>query len=168
MKILYILALTLILGGCGWFGGNDQGMNGNNQTPNGNQTQNGNNQTNPPTAPENDMQKTSTMKDLFTYFDDQKISYSNAKDVDVVDMNAHEGKMFEYEGNPVYIYRMNMKDSNMEKWMNEIKNTGKVTIKQDGKEASYDASINGEYVLVSKSGTDLNKLKDAFNKYEVK
>ena len=67
MKILYILALSLMLGGCGWFG-NDQGMNGNNQTPNGNQTQNGNNQTNPPTAPENDMQKTSTMKDLFTYF----------------------------------------------------------------------------------------------------
>ena len=162
MKILYILALTLLLGGCGWFTGNNQGMNDNNQVPNGNT------QTSPPTAPENDMQKTSTMKDLFTYFDDQKITYSNAKDVDVVDMNAHEGKMFEYEGNPVYIYRMNMKDSNMKNWMDEIKNTGKVTIKQDGKEASYDASINGEYLLVSESGTDLNKLKDAFNKYEVK
>lgn len=156
MKILYALALTLILGGCGWFGGNNQGTNDNNQ--NGNTSQ--------PTT--NDTVKTSEMKDLFTHFDEQKITYSNAKDVDVVDMNAHEGKMFDYEGNKVYIYRMNMNDSNMNNWMNEIKNTGKVTINQDGKEATYDALINGEYILVSESGTDLNQLKDAFNKYEVK
>lgn len=162
MKILYILVLTFVLSGCGWFGGNNQGMNDNTQTPSGNT------QTNPPTAPEEDMQKTSKMKDLFTYFDNQKISYSNAKDIDVVDMNAHEGKMFEYEGKPVYIYRMNMKDSNMKNWMDEIKNTGKVTIKQDNKEATYDASINGEYILVSESGSDLKQLKEAFDKYEVK
>ena len=158
MKILYSLVLTLLLSGCGWFGGN-------NQTPNNNQNGNMNNT---PTAPEQNTTKTSEMKDLFTYFDEQKISYSNAKDVDVVDMNAHEGKMFEYEGKPVYVYRMNMKANNMQTWMNEIKNTGKVTINQNGKEASYDALMNGEYLMVSESGTDLKDLKDAFNKYEVK
>ncbi len=72
------------------------------------------------------------MKDLFTYFDEQGLEYANSKDMEVVDINAHEGKAFEYQGNPVYLYRMNMQDEKISGWMDEIKNTGKVTINQNG------------------------------------
>lgn len=150
MKILYILCLSILLQGCGWFGNNDTNM------PNDTATNN------------QDTIKTSEMKDLFTYFDEQKITYSNAKDIDVVDINAYEGKMFEYEGKPVYVYRMNRNDKNIQSWMDEIKNTGKVTINQNGKEATYDALINGEYMMVSEAGQDLNQLSESFNKYEIK
>ena len=50
--------------------------------------------------------------------------------------------------------------------MKEIKNSGKVTINQNGTDESYDALINGEYLMVTKQGTDLNKLSEAFKKYE--
>ena len=52
--------------------------------------------------------------------------------------------------------------------MDEIKNTGKVTINQNGTDESYDALINGEYLMVTKQGTDLNKLSEVFKKYEIK
>ncbi len=86
--------------------------------------------------------------------------------MEVVDINAHEGKAFEYQGNPVYLYRMNMQDEKISSWMKEIKNSGKVTINQNGTDESYDALINGEYLMVTKQGTDLNKLSEAFKKYE--
>ena len=83
MKYLSILCLTMLLGGCGWMNRNSN----ENGTPNNN---NGNNNGN--TTPQETV-KTSTMKDLFTYFDEQGLTYANAKDIDVVDVNAHEGKM---------------------------------------------------------------------------
>lgn len=156
MKTLLILCLSLLLGGCGWFG--------NNQNGNG---QNGN--TNQAIQPEEqNTVKKSEMKDLFNYFDEQKIPYTDAKDIDVVDVNAHEGKTFKYEGKNVYVYRMNMQDEKINKWMDEVTKTGKVTINQDGKEATYDAIINNEYMLVSESGVDLNKLSESFRKFEMK
>ena len=61
-----------------------------------------------------------------------------------------------------------MSDSNVKSWMEEIKNTGKVTINQNGKEDTYDAIVNGDYMLVTKSGTDLNNLSEMFKKYGMK
>ena len=147
MKLIYILCLSVLLSGCGW-------LNKNQPT-----------QENPSS---NEEMKTCEMKDLFAYFDEQGIMYENSKDLDVVDINAHEGKMFEYQGNPVYLYRMNMNDEKISSWMDEIKNTGKVTIHQDNKDESYDAMINGEYLMAAKSGTDLNTLSEMFKKYEIK
>ena len=63
---------------------------------------------------------------------------------------------------------MNMQDEKISGWMDEIKNTGKVTINQNGTDESYDALINGEYLMVTKQGTDLNKLSEVFKKYEIK
>ena len=161
-KTISILFLALMLSGCGWFGGNNS--NNGSQTPNsGTTTPN-----NGTTTPQQDTTQTNKMSDLFTYFDEQGLTYSNAKDVDVVDMNAHEGKMFEYENNPVYVYRMKTTDSKIKSWMDEIKNTGKVTINQEGKEMTYDAIVNGDYILVSKSGTDLKDLSTMFKNYEIK
>ncbi len=152
MKTLILLCLFVILSGCGWMNNNQK------QDGNMNDNQNGQQET----------VKTSQMKDLFAYFDEQGITYSNAQDLKTMNINAHEGKMFEYEGNPVYIYRMNMSDANMKSWMDEIKNTGKVTINQDGKDDNYDAIINGEYLLVTKSNTNLNKLSEMFKNYQIK
>ena len=146
MKLLYIVCLSVLLSGCGWFN-QDEPV-----------------QENPPA----NEAKTNEMKDLFTYFDEQGLEYANSKDMEVVDINAHEGKAFEYQGNPVYLYRMNMQDEKIFGWMDEIKNTGKVTINQNGTDESYDALINGEYLMVTKQGTDLNKLSEVFKKYEIK
>jgi hypothetical protein len=177
MKYLTMICLTILLGGCGWFGGNTQnGGSSNNggNMPNGNNSNlpdgnsNGNNNGSQSGNNQQEPVKTSTMNDLFGYFNDQGLTIANAKDISVVDMNAHEGRMFEYENNPVYVYRMNLQDSNIKSWMEEAKNTGKVTINQDGKEETYDAMINGEYMMVTKSGTNLNKLSEAFKKYEIK
>ncbi|MGN1343278.1 MAG: hypothetical protein ACI4U3_01775 [Traorella sp.] len=156
MKYLAILCLSFLLSGCGWFNRN---TNTDGTSPNNNVGNNTNGQNNIPT---------SSMNDLFTYFNESGLSIANAKDIDVVDINAHEGKMFEYENNPVYIYRMKINDEKIKTWMDEIKNTGKVTINQNGKDETYDALINGEYMMVSKSGTNLNKLSEMFKKYEVK
>ena len=159
MKIIAVLLLSLVLGGCGLMNRND--VNDGTTKPN-NQTNDQNNQ-----QPNNQMNQTQ-LKDVFTYFDEQKLEYANAKDIDVTGINAYEGKMFEYQNNPVYIYRMKTSDSNVKSWMEEIKNTGKVTINQNGKEDTYDAIVNNDYMLVSKSGTDLNKLSEMFKKYGMK
>ena len=160
MKIIAVLFLSLFLGGCGLMNRND--VNDGTTKPN-NQTNDQNNQ------PNNQQSNNQTqLKDVFTYFDEQKLEYANAKDIDVTGINAYEGKMFEYQKNPVYIYRMKMTDSNVKSWMEEIKNTGKVTINQNGKEDTYDAIVNGDYMLVSKSGTDINKLSEMFKKYGMK
>ena len=145
MKLLYILCLSMLLSGCSWFGQNEVTQED---------------------LSANQPVKTSEMKDMFSYFDQQGLEYDNAKDMEVVDINAHEGKAFEYQGNPVYLYRMNMQDEKISSWMKEIKNSGKVTINQNGTDESYDALINGEYLMVTKQGTDLNKLSEAFKKYE--
>lgn len=161
MKLITVLFLSLFLGGCGLMNRND--VNDGTTKPN-NQTndQQPNNQTN------NQQNNQTQLKDVFTYFDEQKLEYANAKDIDVTGINAYEGKMFEYQNNPVYIYRMKMSDSNVKSWMEEIKNTGKVTINQNGKEDTYDAIVNGDYMLVTKSGTDLNNLSEMFKKYGMK
>lgn len=170
MKYITILLLSLFLGGCGFMNRNDVNdgttkPDNNTQIPNGQNNQTPNGQSNN----SSDNQVTSSeLKDVFTYFDEQKLEYANAKDVDVTGINAYEGKMFEYQNNPVYIYRMKTTDSNVKSWMEEIKNTGKVTINQNGKEDVYDAIVNNDYMLVSKSGTDLNKLSEMFKKYGMK
>lgn len=155
MKYTKILCLLFLLTGCGWMN-NDSNENTTNQPP----TNNNQNNTSP--------QKTSSLKDVMTYFDENKVEYSNMKDLDVVGMKAHEGKSFDFGGNEVYLYRMNMKDETINSWLNEIKNTGKVTINQNGQEGSYDALVNGEYLLVSKTGTDLKELSDLFKNYKMK
>ena len=161
MKYISILFLFLFLYGCGFMNRND--VNDGTTKPN--------NQTEQPNQPGNQQpnnQAQTQLKDVFTYFDEQNLDYANAKDIDVTGLNAHEGKMFEYQNNPVYIYRMKMDDSNVKSWMEEIKNTGKVTINQNGKEDTYDAIVNNDYMLVTKSGTDLNKLSEMFKKYGMK
>lgn len=161
MKKLFVLSMLLLLSGCGWMNGN----NNNNQTPNNQQTPNNNQQTpngNGQTA------KTSSIKDLMGYFDEKGLQYSNMSDLDVVEINAHEGKKFEYEGIPVYLYRMNMQDQQIQSWMKDIKDTGKVTISLDGEQKSYDAIINGDYLLVSETGKDLKDLSQHFKNYTMK
>lgn len=146
MKRFGIAVFALLLCGCGWM---------NKETP----------KTETPTTTET---KTSEMKDLFSYFDEKGVVLENAQDMEVVDMNAHEGKTFKYEGNDVYLYRMNLKDETVKKWMDEISSTGKVTINQEGQDGSYDAVINGEYLMVTPSGNDLKTLSEVFKKYEIK
>lgn len=166
MKYIAILFLSLFLGGCGFMNRddvNDGTTKPDNQTEQPNQPGN-----QAPNDQSNNQTTKNELKDVFTYFDEQKLEYANAKDVDVTGLNAYEGKMFEYQNNPVYIYRMKTTDSNVKSWMEEIKNTGKVTINQNGKEDVYDAIVNNDYMLVTKSGTDLNKLSEMFKKYGMK
>ena len=158
MKYISILFLFLFLNGCGFMNRND--VNDGTTKPN--------NQTNEPNNQQPNNQVQTQLKDVFTYFDEQNLDYANAKDIDVTGLNAYEGKVFEYQNNPVYIYRMKMSDGNVKSWMEEIKNTGKVTINQNGKEDTYDAIVNNDYMLVTKSGTDLNKLSEMFKKYGMK
>lgn len=158
MKILIMLCMFVLLNGCGWMNKAPTQSPTNNSNQNQTPNQNGNQSTG----------KTSTMKDMMSYFDEKKLEYSDAKDLEVMDVNAHEGKSFMYGGKPVYLYRMNIQDEKNKSWMKEIQNTGKVKISQNGQEQSYDALVNGEYLLVSETGTDLKDLSEMFKKYEMK
>lgn len=163
MKLSIMLCMMLLLCGCAWRNQPNNQTPSGNPNPNQNMTPNGNQN-----GGQSSTAKTSRMSDLMKYFDEQNLVYAEAKDLEVMDVNAHEGKTFKFDGKPVYLYRMNLNDSKNQTWMNEIKNTGKVRISQNGKEGEYDALVNGEYLLISESGMDLKHLSDLFKNYVVK
>lgn len=152
MKKLLMLSLCIILlSGCSWF--KDKEMDPPNQN-------NGSNNMTKPTK--------NNIEDVFTYFENEGIEVKNIATMDQFDFAAHEGRMFEVNGERVYLYRLNTNDEKINEWMNEIKQNNTVDVNQNGLDEKYSALLNQDYLLVYKKGANISPLDEVFNQYSNK
>ena len=160
-KMISILSVVTLftLTGCSWFGGDENNdpktednMNGTDSDMNGNDSTN----------------KTSTIQDMMNSFDTAGITYDNMTEIENMDFAAHEGRMFDLNGERVYLYRMNMEDEKMSDMMKKANDEGVVTINNNGVDEEYSALVNNDYMMVYRKGAMISPLDTTFNGYTMK
>ncbi len=109
---------------------------------------------------------TQTIDDVMDYFKKQKVEVENVQGIDKIDFAAYEGKSFEVNGKTVYLYRVNEKDKNMKKLLQEVKDTGKVTVNMNNKEQEYKAKVKGNLLMLYNYDEDLNDVLTTFDAYQ--
>lgn len=167
MTALLALMLLLPMSGCAWFNRdgnmNQNGTNGTNQTDGTN--------TNPPANERPNSDGTSsnrehTIQDMLNSFETSGIKLMNMQSIDKMEFAAHEGRMFELNGETAYLYRMNMEDASMKQLMQEAKDKGSVSVNADGSDQEYSAMVNGDYILLYKKNASIAPLDEAFKNYK--
>lgn len=164
-KILSLSLSALLLSGCSWFNGNKDMVN-NNPNTNGNNSNGNKPMTNGNNT--NNSSKKGMINDVMDYFEKEGIRAENMSEIDQFDFAAHEGRMFEVNGETVYLYRLNTEDAKMKTWMDEIQKNKKVSVNQNGMDEEYSALINNDYLLVYKMGADIAPLDETFTGYKMK
>ena len=161
MKKLLMLGLSmLLLSGCSWFDGNNtDNMNDPMNEPSNNDNQPDDNSS---------MNKSGKIQDVIDYFETEGVEVQNMSAIDQFDFAAHEGAMFELNGETVYLYRLNSTDAQMQNWMNEIKQNNTVSVNKDGMDEEYSALLNNDYLLVYNKDADIAPLDELFNNYSMK
>ncbi len=107
-----------------------------------------------------------TIDDVMDYFKKQKVEIGNVQTIDKIDFAAYEGKSFEVNGKTVYLYRVNDKDENMKKLIQQAKDTGKITVNINNKEQEYRAKVKGNLLMLYSSDEDMNDIIKSFDTYQ--
>ena len=108
-----------------------------------------------------------TISDFKNYLDENKIAYSDMKEVEAVDFAAKEGAMFTYEDQPIYLYRLNEDDETMQALLKEAKEKEKVTVNIEGEKKEMQASVNGAYLMLYEDQETVYDLRNAFSKFNM-
>lgn len=107
-----------------------------------------------------------TIDDVMDYFKKQKVEIGNVQTIDKIDFAAYEGKSFEVNGKTAYLYRVNEKDENMKKLLQQAKDTGKVTVNINNKEQEYRTKVKGNLLMLYSSDEDMSDVIKSFDTYQ--
>lgn len=158
-KLISLLCVVSLftLSGCSWFGGDKSDMGNKNDPMTDNSTTN------------NDTtKKSSTIQDMVNSFDEVGLQYENMTPIENMDFAAHEGRMFDVNGERVYLYRMNMEDKKMMDLMKQANDTGLVTVNNNGVDEEYYSLVNNDYMMLYRSGAVNSSLDQAFTNFTMK
>ena len=134
-SLIFILSSMLVftLSGCSWFDRKDSSANNNNTTNNASENDASKNDANKNNASNNDADKTAkTIQDMMNSFESSGVTFGNVTPIDNMDFAAHEGRMFDVNGERVYIYRMNLEDAQMNELMQKAMADKRVTVNRNG------------------------------------
>lgn len=106
------------------------------------------------------------MDDMMTYLKDNGIEYSDMASIDQMDFAAHEGRSFMTNGATAYMYRLDSNDASMSELLKQATESGTITTNQNGEQKQYNASVNGNYLLVYDTTTDMTNFTKAFAAYK--
>lgn len=107
-----------------------------------------------------------TIDNMMDWMKGKGVSYTDMEKIDQMDFAAHEGRSFMYEGNMVYLYRINNEDEKMQQLMKDAKDKKSVKVNVDGEEKEYGAMVNGDYLLIHEKGLEMNHLSETFPSYD--
>ncbi len=107
-----------------------------------------------------------TIQDMMNSFEQAGVEMMNMTPIEDMEFAAHEGRMFEVNGEKFYLYRMNMEDAQMSKLMKNASTTKKVTVNRTGKDEELNALVNGEYLLIYSSNASIAPLDQVFISYQ--
>lgn len=158
-KTITLLLLSVLFAGCACMNSTDTGPQTNTPSTPSNPSDN----TNPPS---NTTQR-GTLEDLMSYFKNEGITFDRMDEIENIDFGAHEGKLLEYNGETLYLYRLNPDRYENQNWYNDIKTNGLVTVNLDGEDKQFYASVNGDYLLVYDMNTDMTDIETLFNDFNL-
>ena len=167
-SLIFILSSMLVftLSGCSWFDRKDSSANNNNTTNNASENDASKNDANKNNASNNDADKTAkTIQDMMNRFESSGVTFGNVTPIDNMDFAAHEGRMFDVNGERVYIYRMNLEDAQMNELMQKAMADKRVTVNRNGVDEEYNALVNNDYLLVYGSNASIAPLDELFTQY---
>ena len=98
-------------------------------------------------------------------FESSGVTFGNVTPIDNMDFAAHEGRMFDVNGERVYIYRMNLEDAQMNELMQKAMADKRVTVNRNGVDEEYNALVNNDYLLVYGSNASIAPLDELFTQY---
>lgn len=162
-SMIFILSSMLVftLSGCSWFDRTDKNANNNNATNNATSNDASKND-----ASGSDAGKTAkTIQDMMNSFEESGITFGNVRSIDDMEFAAHEGRMFDVNGERVYIYRMNLEDAQMNELMQKAMEDKRVTVNRNGVDEEYNALVNDDYLLVYGSNASIAPLDELFTQY---
>lgn len=162
-SMIFILSSMLVftLSGCSWFDRTDKNANNNNTTNNATGNDASKND-----ASDGDAEKTTkTIQDMMNSFEESGITFSNVRSIDDMEFAAHEGRMFDVNGERVYIYRLNLEDAQMNEVMQKAMEDKRVTVNRNGVDEEYNALVNNDYLLVYGSNASIAPLDELFTQY---
>lgn len=161
MILILSSMLVFTLSGCSWFDRTDKNANNNNTTNNAT----GNDATKNDASGSDTGKTAKTIQDMMNSFEEAGITFGNVRSIDDMEFAAHEGRMFDVNGERVYIYRMNLEDAQMNELMQKAMADKRVTVNRNGVDEEYNALVNNDYLLVYGSNASIAPLDELFTTY---
>ena len=166
MILILSSMLVFTLSGCSWFDRTDKNANNNNTTINATGNDASKNDASKNDASGSDAGKTAkTLQDMMNSFEESGVTFGNVTPINDMEFAAHEGRMFDVNGERVYIYRMNLEDAQMNELMQKAMADKRVTVNRNGVDEEYNALVNNDYLLVYGSNASIAPLDELFTQY---
>lgn len=106
------------------------------------------------------------LSDLMTYLKDNKITLEDEEELNNFNFAAKEGRSFTYDGNKVYVYSVDTANAAIRTLMNQALTNNQVVASVDGKEVTYGASANDNYLMIYELEAKVDDLLDNFKNYK--
>lgn len=106
-----------------------------------------------------------TMDDLMDHFEEQKVEFDDLKDVEKTSFPYHDGKSFMIDDTYAYLYHLDLSDQSMNDLLQKAKQDGMLEISINDEMKTYQAIVNGEFLLLYDQKADAQQIADVFKTY---
>lgn len=107
-----------------------------------------------------------TLEDMMQYLSNGNESIGQEEAITDIPFAAYDGRSFQYNGETVYLYRINLDDADMKRLTQQLQEDSIVNVERNGQKMQYKGALYEDYLLLYDPKTDASSLIDQIQQYD--